>query len=197
MRSPPLIGVFVGGQGRRMGGVAKGLLPAPDGGTLIERLLRIIESSARESGVAAPVVLVGSSEPYAELKLPTIADEPGGIGPLGGLSALLARARDEARGAALALSCDLPFVTPRLVSRLMTEAPDAPALAPRVQTMWSPLTARYSVAALPVILEAISEGQHSLQGVFARLGTACRELLLNETERSALLDWDSPEDMRR
>jgi hypothetical protein len=30
--APPLVGIFVGGKGRRMGGVAKGLLTAPGGG---------------------------------------------------------------------------------------------------------------------------------------------------------------------
>ena len=45
--SAPLVGIFVGGKGRRMGGVAKGLLTAPGGAeTLVARLARVV----RETG---------------------------------------------------------------------------------------------------------------------------------------------------
>src|SRR5580700_4380174 len=82
----PLAGVFVGGLGSRMGGVPKGLLHGPDGATLVERWRALLDALGVE------VVLVGSAGLYASTRLPAVADEPAGIGPLGGLVGLLRRA---------------------------------------------------------------------------------------------------------
>lgn len=186
-----VLGLFVGGRGVRMGGAAKGLLPAPDGGTLIERLL----ARAQEGAPGIPVVLVGRSEAYAHLGLPTLGDEPSGVGPLGGLRALLLRARTEGKDYALALSCDLPFISATLIRRLLHEAPLALGLAPRDGALWSPLTARYAVRSLAAVDAALASGEHSLQRVFARLGPDAHELVLSDSARSELRDWDSPADM--
>ena len=57
--APPLVGIFVGGKGRRMGGVAKGLLTAPGGGeTLVARLARIVRDAYDE----VDLLLVGTVE---------------------------------------------------------------------------------------------------------------------------------------
>jgi molybdopterin-guanine dinucleotide biosynthesis protein A len=188
----PLAGIFVGGRGLRMGGVSKGLLPLSDGSTLLGRLLRTLG----QTGLGAPVVLVGEAEAYSAFHTPALADAPAGIGPLGGLRALLLQATAEGRPGALALSCDLPFIASGVLARLIHEQPDALALAPREETLWSPLTARYSVHALPAIEGAIRDGEHSLQRLFARFGAAAGELTLDAAERQSLRDWDCPEDVR-
>jgi hypothetical protein len=46
-------GIFVGGRGRRMGGVAKGLLVTPDGAPLVERTLAVVRELAIPRGRAA------------------------------------------------------------------------------------------------------------------------------------------------
>ncbi len=54
MAARPLVGIFVGGRGLRMGGVAKGLLPAPDGsGPLAKRLVRVTRESPQRVQVLA------------------------------------------------------------------------------------------------------------------------------------------------
>src|SRR3954471_21517880 len=110
MNNALTIGLFVGGAGKRMGGVAKGLLLAPDGReTLVARLVRLCGAVAPH----ASLYLVGEASAYAELGLQVVADEPPGIGPLGGLSGLLLRAQRDGSRAALALACDLPFLDER------------------------------------------------------------------------------------
>src|SRR6266550_4205108 len=79
-------GIFVGGQARRMGGEPKGVLIAPSGEAIVSRWRRMFD----DLGVAT--VLVGKSDAYADLGIESIEDDPPGIGPLGGLAALLARA---------------------------------------------------------------------------------------------------------
>src|SRR5262245_17154452 len=115
------IGLFVGGRGLRMGGVAKGLLTLPDGETVIGRLLRVCAQALPGS----TPVLVGEAAAYAALGLRAIADAPSGVGPLGGLRALLADARQDGHAAALVLACDMPHVSAELVQRLAHERPDA------------------------------------------------------------------------
>src|SRR5581483_6618899 len=97
-----LAGIFVGGAGRRMGGAAKGLLPTAGGPSVLDRSRSLLG----EAGLAP--VLVARHPAYASLALEHLDDDPPGIGPLGGLIALLRRA---GAGYALALACDMPFLT--------------------------------------------------------------------------------------
>jgi molybdopterin-guanine dinucleotide biosynthesis protein A len=180
-----LAGVFVGGVGTRMGRRAKGMLEAPGGGTLVERWLAILgEARVRR------VLLVGRHEAYGALGLEMIEDEPGGIGPIGGLAALLRRA---GASRALALACDMPFVSPGLVERLLS-APDAPVVAPRREGLWEPLCARYDAErVLPGVLRRIAAGEHSLQPLLMEAGAT--PLPLDPGEAGELRDWDTPDDV--
>jgi molybdopterin-guanine dinucleotide biosynthesis protein A len=184
-----LLGIFVGGQGRRMGGVQKALLRAPDSDeTLLARLLRIADAAGHE-----PVLLGAASLPtHGVLQLP---DAQPIIGPLGGLASLLSYA---AQRPALAVACDMPYVTEGLLSRLAREHADAGVLAPRDQATgkWQPLCARYdSPRVLPVLQTALAAGERSFQALFRRLSVT--ELMLDATELPQLVDWDTPDDMKR
>src|SRR5262249_45828627 len=120
-----LCGIFVGGAGSRMGGVPKGLLPSgPQGPNLVERL-----SAQLRAALNSPeLVLVGARPEYDALGLEVIADTITGIGPLGGLEALLTSAQQRNLSHVLALACDMPYVNAPLLTRLVNEHPDATAL---------------------------------------------------------------------
>ena len=193
MPQAPVVGLFVGGRGSRFGGIAKGNLVHPSGARLVERLSEVVRTALLD----AHVVLVGERPEYADLALPTVRDAPAGIGPLGGLRALVAFARDERRDAVVALACDMPYVTAELVRRLAEEAPGASALAPRDDGRWQPLAARYAVRVLPVLDAAIAAGERSLQRIFERLGTDAHVLSADDAELESLRDWDTPEDVNR
>jgi molybdopterin-guanine dinucleotide biosynthesis protein A len=181
--SEALAGVFVGGAGSRMGGVAKGLLRTSDGMTIIQRWRTLLG----ELGVR--VVLVGSAQGYTHLGIPIVGDEPHGIGPLGGLAALL---RHAGEAPALALACDMPFVTGRLVRRLLSASPEAPIVAPRRDGLWEPLCARYdSPNVLPTVIAMARAGDHSLQGLLRLAGAI--ELPMVHPDTDELRDWDTPE----
>lgn len=192
----PMVGILVGGQGRRMGGVAKGLLEH-DGQTLIERLIDASRLAAAPCE-PPPLVLVGSAAAYASTGLPVLADDPVGSGPIGGLRALLVAAEESGRDA-IALAVDLPYVTPDLLRRLCFERVGAAALAPREAGRWQPLFARYRPApVLAAIDVALASGRSSLQAIFDILGMGAdrsAELELAPDERDRLRDWDRPSDM--
>jgi molybdenum cofactor guanylyltransferase len=192
----PAVGIFVGGQGRRMGGVAKGWL-LHEGRPLVERLLDACRAAAPSDEVAA-LYLIGNVSAYVQTHVPALADDPPGVGPMGGLRALLLEASRIGRDA-IALAVDLPYVDAALVRRLFDEEPDAAALAPREENRWQPLFARYRPSALLSVIDAaLADGQTSLQTLFDRLwrlGAHTAELVLSADERSALRDWDRPSDM--
>jgi molybdopterin-guanine dinucleotide biosynthesis protein A len=189
MPAPPapavLLGVLAGGRGLRMGGRDKAALLAPGGEPLLSRLLRL----GRELGLET-VVLGGEGA----CDVPRLADEPAGVGPIGGLCALLSHARERR---AIALACDLPYLSAALLARLAHTESAAAVLAARdPQTgKWQPLFARYdSPRVLPDLRAAIAAGTRSFQ-TFLR-GVEVQELALDEAERAQLRDWDVPGDIQ-
>lgn len=184
------LGIFVGGASSRMGGTPKGLLAVDDTGeTIVARLLGL----ARELGLEP--LFVGQAEPYAQRwpDVRCIADDPAGVGPLGGLSGLLTAAGDEP---VIVLACDMPFVSPALLARLQTSAPEASVLASKTDGRWDPLCARYDPKQVrPVLDRALASGVRSFQRLFTDLTVT--ELVLDASERAELADWDTPEDVGR
>jgi molybdopterin-guanine dinucleotide biosynthesis protein A len=185
MTRTAVAGIFVGGSSRRMGGVPKGLLHAPDGRTLVERTCSMLAVAG-----ASEVVLVGAQAAYAYLGLPMLEDRPPRIGPLGGLVALLERAGE---GHALAIACDMPFVSTDIFEQLLA-AHDAPVVAPRQGGRWEPLCARYSAPSVLPIARRRAQGiRHSLQGL---LDEACAaEIALTDEDLRRLRDWDTLADV--
>jgi molybdopterin-guanine dinucleotide biosynthesis protein A len=188
-----VMGILVGGKAKRMGGLQKALLQPPHtqpaDATLLAMLLRLGRAAGLE------VVLLGQAElgPAAQgvLQLP---DAEQGIGPLAALASLLTYA---AQRHALAIACDMPYVTPALLERLLTEAPKATLLAPRdpATGKWQAMFARYhSPQVRPLLNATLSSGQRSFQQLFDR--ASATELALTISEQSQLRDWDTPEDMR-
>ncbi len=197
MTEPPAIGIFVGGKGLRMGGVAKANL-LHEGRTILERTLDCcaVAWSHLFGASAAPLIyLVGESSAYAASGVQRIADDPSGVGPMGGLRAF-SRALPP-RTSGLVIAGDLPFLSAQLIARLASEAPSAEVLAPReLDGRWQPLFARYLPAlVLPLIDAALASGETSLQRLFARLGSRAQTLELSTTERELLRDWDRPCDV--
>jgi molybdopterin-guanine dinucleotide biosynthesis protein A len=185
-----LCGIFVGGKATRMQGEAKGLLASPESGEpLVVRLARL----SRELGLIP--VLVGEAAAYraALPELRVIADQPPGIGPLGGLVGLLQAGQPSF---VLALSCDLPIISRPLLDRLVNHPARAPVLAARSSDgLWEPLVARYDAGALCAPVERlVAAGARSFQQLFRDL--TVQELKLSPDERAELIDWDTPDDVR-
>lgn len=179
-------GIFVGGRGARMGGVAKGLLAGADGVPLVVRARRILE------GLGVDAVLVGAHAAYQDVGLPMLTDNPGAEGPLAGLLSLLSG------GDALAIACDMPAFTASAIDRLLA-APPAPIVAPRRlardlgREVWEPLFARYSATVLPVAQAFAARGERKLQRLLDEAGAV--RLDLGAGEDTWLEDWDLPSDV--
>jgi len=183
-----LCGVFVGGKASRMGGVPKGLLLTDSGHSIVERTARCFTSACPKG----QLVLVGEHAAYAHLGLPALADAPAGIGPLGGLRALLLEAR-RLGCPALALAGDMPLLTSELLTRLCEEQPGAAIVAPRREGRWEPLFARYDAQrVLPFVEAQLATERH---GLYVLLESHAQMLTLSADEATQLADWDTPQDV--
>ncbi len=189
----PLVGLFVGGRSRRMGGAPKALLPAPDGSgaTLIDRTARVV----REAG--CELVLVGDA-PWLGERLAGVArvrDAVQSVGPIAGLAALLREAKEREIAAAIALACDMPFVDARSIERLAHTPSNAAVLAPRARERgaWEAMFARYECDRVGAHIELLLKaGRHAMQAIFD--GVTVEEMILRDDERALLRDWDEPRD---
>lgn len=184
MTRPVIAGIFVGGEASRMAGRPKGLLTTSGGMTIVDRWRTMLQS------LGVPVTLVGAHSAYAHLGWRFIEDDPPGIGPLGGLLPLL---RAAGQGRALALACDMPFVSRTLLERIV-EAGDAPIVAPRRDGRWEPMCAIYDAPRVLSWAEVrFQSGRFSLQGLLDDAGAVALDL--SAIECVELRDWDSPQDV--
>ena len=129
--------VLCGGQSSRMGR-PKAWLPFADE-FMLPRVVRLLRE------VVEPVVVVaapGQDVPPLPAEVAVVRDEERERGPLQGLAAGLAALRGRADAAYLS-SCDVPFLRPAFVRRLITLLGDNNICVPRVGDYHHPLAAVY------------------------------------------------------
>jgi molybdopterin-guanine dinucleotide biosynthesis protein A len=156
--------VLAGGQGRRMGGVDKGLQPML-GRPLIQH---VIERLRPQVGS----VLVNANqnvERYAEFGCPIVPDRIGGFaGPLAGLDAGL-----HATDAALMVTvpCDSPFLPHDLVERLTAarRETDADIAVARTGSQPHPVFALVCTRVRPHLAEFLARGERKIDLWYATL----------------------------
>ena len=151
--------VLAGGSSTRMG-AAKSDLILPTGRTMIEAAIQTLAE------VCARVVTVGGRSwgPRA------VADLRSGAGPLGGIEALLASGLDERY---LVCPNDIPFLTAEMARRLTVPSKAMATIFASEGVRIRSLPLNISVAALPMVTEALDRGQNAIH----------RLLVLLETER--------------
>ena len=148
--------ILCGGRSSRMG-QPKAWLPFGDE-VMLQRIVRVVHK------VVDPVVVVaapGQVVPELPSEVRIVRDEIEGKGPLGGLAAGLAAL--EGRGdAAYLSSCDVPFLKPEFITRVLSFLSPAPRLlapdiaVPRTGEFHHPLAAAYRVSVLPHVRELLA-----------------------------------------
>jgi molybdopterin-guanine dinucleotide biosynthesis protein A len=155
--------ILAGGRARRLGGADKAQL-AIGGARIIDRQLAALSAVADDIRIVA-----NDRERYAGLGLRVIADAVPEAGPLGGLyTALLDATHDRM----LILACDLPFVTPALLQRLVDESgtgQEIDAVVPRSARGFEPLCALYMTRAAAAARVRIERGDLRVAGLLADL----------------------------
>jgi molybdenum cofactor guanylyltransferase len=101
--------LLAGGAGRRLGGLAKPVLPVA-GHSMLDRVLRAVAD-------ASPVVVVGKVPAALPASVRTTVEDPPGSGPVAATAAGVALLPRDVADVAL-LAADLPFLSPPAIARL-------------------------------------------------------------------------------
>jgi molybdopterin-guanine dinucleotide biosynthesis protein A len=146
--------ILAGGRATRFGGVAKGL-EAVGGVRIIDRVAAALRESCDDLIIVANDLAAGSWIPGVR----AVTDLRLGAGPLGGIHAALADARD----AVLVLAWDTPFIPAALMRKLRDagEYGGADAVVPQSHSLWGfePLCAWYRVSCRAAIERRIDAGE--------------------------------------
>ncbi len=171
-----------------MGGIAKGLLKHPTHpGSIVDHVVHQMRS------VADDVVLVGPHPAYQGLALRFLKDEMFGVGPAGGLLALLRYAGD---GIALAVACDMPNVKSALFAPLLEGIRGGASVAVYGRKgRLEPFCAAYRAAEMLGHVQAcLGRGTQGLHLILREARVV--EIEISEDRAHLLDDWDSPKDIR-
>ncbi len=167
MACPPITGVLLaGGQGRRMGGVDKGLQELhgrPMGAWVVERLAPQVDELLINAN--------RNAERYAEFGYRVVADQiPDFAGPLAGLHAALSAA---AHPWVATAPCDSPFLPTDLVSRLASamRAADADLAVARTFDQPHPVFCLCKRDLLPHLTAYLQSGERKFDRWYATLKT--------------------------
>ena len=142
--------VLCGGRSSRMGR-PKAWLPFGDE-LMLPRVVRILRA------VVDPVVVVaapGQDVPPLPADVAIVRDEVEGRGPLAGLAGGLAALEGKADAAYLT-SCDVPFLTPAFVGRVISLLDAAAIAVPHFDGYYHPLAAVYRLSVLPDVTELLA-----------------------------------------
>ncbi len=143
--------VLCGGQSKRMGR-PKAWLPFA-GELMLPRVVRLLGEAVR------PVVVVaapGQEVPPLPADVAVVRDEEKGRGPLQGLAAGLNALRGRAEAAYLS-SCDVPFLRPAFVRRLVDLLGDFAVCVPRAGGYHHPLAAVYRLEVAEAVTRLLGE----------------------------------------
>ena len=145
--------VLCGGWSSRMGR-PKAWLPFA-GELMLPRVVRLL------SEVVSPVVVVaapGQDVPPLPADVAIVRDEIEGRGPLQGLLAGLTALDGQVEAAYLS-SCDVPFLRPAFVRRMVEFLGDDEVCVPHVDGYYHPLAAVYRVSVRPLVYEMLELGR--------------------------------------
>src|SRR5713101_7199783 len=143
--------VLCGGQSKRMGR-PKAWLPFA-GETMLARVVGLLRQAVD------PIVVVAAPDqevPLLPEDVTIVRDEEKGRGPLQGLAAGLTALRGQADAAYLS-SCDVPFLRPAFVRRLIELLGDRAICVPRVGDYHHPLAAVYRIEVADAVHRLLAE----------------------------------------
>ena len=178
----PTAAILAGGRAVRFQGRDKSALTV-GGQSILERQIAAL------SGLVDDILLVGarmgagvfsSLPPAGQSPRPhvrVVPDRIAGCGPLGGLDAALAAAKDDA---VVVVACDMPFVTGAFLGRLLELTRDAEAVVPRTERGYHPLCAAYTRGCRAAVSHRLADRRLKMLDLLEDLRV--RELTLAEIE---------------
>ena len=182
--------ILVGGKSRRYG--RNKAMELFQGERLIDRRVRKIRA-------LFPKVLVITNEPelYLHLDVTVVRDVIPGQGPLGGIYTGLLFAQGET---VFVTACDMPFVQPALIRRMVQLAGDYDVVVPQKKEGLEPLHAIYSPRCLAHTKKMLDRGELQVISFFPAVKVfriSSDEIGQLDPQGLSFFNINTPEDMRR
>lgn len=181
--------VLAGGRSTRMGADKAGL-PHPDGGTLLDRQLRLL--LRLEPSECFVSVRTGQPLPPLPASVRRVEDD-GEAGPLGGIIAALQAC---ACPRLLVVAVDLPRLDATTLRQLLATGGEGLGAVPHHAGGLEPLAAVYPRSWLPEAIAARQQGHHSLRRWLERPAAARFFVPMPASNPEAFVNWNEPGDFR-
>ena len=139
--------ILAGGRATRFGGRDKSALIV-GGRSVLDRQI------AELSQLTDDIMLVGGRAAHPRVRV--VADAVTGCGPLGGVHAALAEAREST---VIVIACDMPNIAAPLLAYLAGLAGDADAVVPQTARGYHPLCAAYTRACIEPLARRLADGR--------------------------------------
>jgi molybdopterin-guanine dinucleotide biosynthesis protein A len=186
--------ILCGGQSKRMGR-PKAWLPFGNE-VMLQRVVRLLGEVVR------PLVLVAAPDqnvPPLPAEITVVRDEERGRGPLQGLAAGLSALQGQVEAAYLS-SCDVPFLRPNFVRRMIELLGEQAICVPFVNGYHHPLAGVYRVTIADTVTKLLAENR--LRPIFLFESCATRiveagELIDVDSDFQSLRNLNTPEDYQR
>src|SRR5436190_11139112 len=161
----PSAAVLSGGHAGRFGGRDKGALIV-SGRSIRER------QRSELSQLTDDLLLVAAADPRSTLisveGFRLVRDRVADRGPLGGLDAALAAARDDM---VIVVACDMPFVTAALLQHLVAVGPGYDIVVPRTGRGYHPLCAVYTRRCATAVSRRLASEDLAMAGLLEEMRT--------------------------
>lgn len=186
--------ILCGGQSKRMGR-PKAWLPFGDE-TMLQRAVRLLGE------VVHPIVVVAAPDqevPPLSANIILVRDEEKGRGPLQGLAAGLSALHGRVE-AAYVSSCDVPFLRPSFIRRMIELLGDEQICVPFVDDFHHPLAAVYRIRIVDSVIRLLAENR--LRPIFLFEAASTRivessELVDVDPDLQSLRNLNTPEDYEK
>jgi molybdopterin-guanine dinucleotide biosynthesis protein A len=181
--------ILAGGKAQRMGGIAKGMLPAGGSLSLIERLVVHL----MRSGVDEIIIVANDDRPYTCIGCAIVPDGRVDAGPLAGIEAALGYFADR-YDAVLCLPCDMPSLSWKEISALISAFVDTGGpiiFAETEDGARHPLCAVVRVDLLDGISAALDRGELTVSDLWPQLAG----FAVHFDDPNAFVNLNSPGDL--
>lgn len=179
--------ILAGGKSSRMG-YDKGLAIV-NGKKMIEQVYAAL------SQVVDKVIIIANSDSYNYLNLPVYEDMYKEIGPIAGIYTGLSHSTTEKN---LIVACDMPFVSPQLLSNILTHIGNNQIVVPTVNDNLEPLCGYYKKEILEELKEIIEMEVYPVHRViefFDHLALKINEEEMNTS--TVFTNINKPEDIEQ
>jgi molybdopterin-guanine dinucleotide biosynthesis protein A len=183
--------ILAGGNGSRLGGIAKGAIEVGNGVSIICKLIKELT----KLDISDTVIVANDSEPYRNCGVKVIPDIRAGIGPMGGIEAGLAHFAGKS-DAVMFVPCDMPNITAKEMSALKEEFVETESPVVFAETagfFWHPLCAIVHNDLKENISSAIDQGQRKIRNVWQQV----KAITVRFPDETAFFNINNPADMNK